>query len=130
MWALLGLTGDSPLFDGAYPEDTNVRVSTRVKVVVGTCGVYERLAEWQHVLSTRPRDNIAENYLGVSAIDDKFAYFSAPPLVHVRPIGAGPAVLITGGTEDDVVDWETQAKPFASALKHGGQAAFQDDAAG
>jgi acetyl esterase/lipase len=120
--ALLGLAGDSPAFGVGYPADANARIRTRVKAVVGICGVYDMLAQWQHDLSVRPRDNITENYLGVSAIDDKFAYFSASPLAHVRPIDDGPAFLITGGTEDDVVDWETQAKPFATALK---QAQFE-----
>jgi acetyl esterase/lipase len=120
--ALIGLAGDAGSFSEERRDDAYAGVSTRVKAVVGICGVYDMLAQWQHDLAIRPRDNIAENYLGVSAIDDKFAYFSASPLAYVTPRQNGPAFLITGGTEDDVVDWNTQAKPFATALK---QAQFE-----
>jgi acetyl esterase/lipase len=115
--ALIGLAGDDSQFCGAYPDDLNAAVSTSVKAVVGIAGVYDMLAQWRHDLAVRPRDNITELYLGVSAIDDKFAYFAASPFAYATPRPNAPAFLVCGGTEDDVVDWETQARPFAAALK-------------
>lgn len=115
--SLVALAGDREPFVGAYPNDPHSSVSTKVKTVVSVCSIYDLLAQWQHDLAVRPRDNISEKYLGVSAIDDKFAYFSASPLAYVRPSENGPAFFIGWGTDDDVVDWKTQAEPFVRALK-------------
>ena len=84
---------------------------------MSVCSIYDMLAQWEHDLLVRPRDNIAEKYLGVSAIDDKFAYFHASPFAYITPDEDGPAFFVGWGTDDDVVDWETQAKPFVRALK-------------
>ncbi len=88
-----------------------------MKAVVSVCSIYDMLAQWEHDIVSRPRDNISEKYLGVSAIDDKFAYFNASPLAWITPDVDGPAFFIGWGTEDDVVDWKTQAEPFVRALK-------------
>src|SRR5262249_61375247 len=54
--ALVALTGDSPPFADAYPDDPYASVSTQVKVVVGVHGVYDLLAQWHHDQLTRPRE--------------------------------------------------------------------------
>lgn len=115
--SLVALAGHCEPFVQAYRDDPHFGVSTRVKTVVSVCSIYDMLAQWEHDLLVRPRDNIAEKYLGVSAIDDKFAYFHASPFAYITPDEDGPAFFVGWGTDDDVVDWETQAKPFVQALK-------------
>lgn len=114
---LVALAGHREPFVNNYPDDRFSAMSTRVKTVVSVCSIYDMLAQWEHDIVCRPRDNISEKYLGVSAIDDKFAYFNASPLAWVRPDPDGPAFFIGWGTDDDVVDWKTQAEPFVRALK-------------
>lgn len=118
--SLVALAGDREPFAGGYPADPFAHVSTRVKTVVSVCSIYDMMAQWNHDLLVRPRDNITEKYLGVSAIDDKFTYFNASPLAYVRPDRDGPSFFIGWGTDDDVVDWKTQAEPFVQALKQAG----------
>lgn len=117
---LVALAGEREPFSSAYPGDPFAHVGTRIKTVVSVCSIYDMLAQWNHDLLVRPRDNITEKYLGVSAIDDKFAYFDASPLSYVRPDPIGPSFFIGWGTDDDVVDWKTQAEPFVRALKQAG----------
>ena len=114
---LVALAGHREPFASGYSSDPHSNVSTRVKTVVSVCSIYDMLAQWEHDLLVRPRDNISEKYLGVSAIDDKFAYFNSSPLAYVKPDDGGPAFFIGWGTDDDVVDWKTQAEPFVRALK-------------
>jgi len=115
--SLVGLAGHREPFSSGYRNDPHSEVSTRVKAVVSVCSIYDMHAQWAHDLLVRPRDNIAEKYLGVSAIDDKFAYFNASPFAYVTPDENGPAFFIGWGTDDDIVDWKTQAEPFVCALK-------------
>lgn len=115
--SLVALAGHREPFTDACPEDPFANVSTRVKAVVSVCSIYDMYAQWEHDLLARPRDNITEKYLGVSAIDDKFAYFHASPLAYVTQDADGPAFFVGWGTDDDVVDWKTQADPFVRALK-------------
>lgn len=115
--SLVALAGHREPFAGGYPDDPFSSTSTRVKTVVSVCSIYDMLAQWEHDIRCRPRDNISEKYLGVSAIDDKFAYFNASPLAWATPDPSGPEFFIGWGTEDDVVDWKTQAEPFVRALK-------------
>jgi acetyl esterase/lipase len=115
--SLVALAGDREPFVGACPDDPHCKVSTRVKTVVSVCSIYDMLAQWEHDIVSRPRDNICEKYLGVSAIDDKFAYFNSSPYAYITPDSDGPSFFIGWGTDDDVVDWKTQAEPFVRALK-------------
>lgn len=114
---LVALAGHREPFASGYSSDPHSNVSTRVKTVVSVCSIYDMFAQWEHDLLVRPRDNISEKYLGVSAIDDKFAYFHSSPFAYVKPDEDGPAFFIGWGTDDDVVDWKTQAEPFVRALK-------------
>ena len=115
--SLVGLAGHREPFASAYLTDPYSKVSTRVKAVVSVCSIYDMHAQWEHDLLVRPRDNITEKYLGVSAIEDKFAYFNASPYAYITPDENGPSFFIGWGTDDDVVDWKTQAEPFVRALK-------------
>lgn len=118
--ALVALAGDGPLFAEGCRQDPHVSVSTAVKAVVGVYGVYDMLAQWQHDLIARPRDQITEQFLGVSAIEDKFRYFEASPLAHATVAARKTAFLIAWGDNDDVVDWRDQSQPFVVALKQAG----------
>lgn len=119
---LVALAGDRGPLAGGHRGGPFAHVDTKVRTVVSVCSIYDMLAQWNHDLLVRPRDNITEKYLGVSAIDDKFAYFNASPLAYVRPDPGGPSFFIGWGTDDDVVDWKTQAEPFVQALKQAGYA--------
>lgn len=118
--ALVALAGDGPLFTEAYRQDPHAGVSTAVKAVVGVYGVYDMLAQWRHDLIARPRDQITEQFLGVSAIEDKFRYFEASPLAHATVAARKTAFLIAWGDNDDIVDWRDQSQPFVIALKQAG----------
>ena len=89
------------------------------KAVVGIFGVYDMAAQWNHDLSSRPADNIAQVFLGASLIDNRQVYFDASPLSYVTTANAGPAFLLTWGTHDDIVD-PAQSEAFLLALKQAG----------
>ena len=91
-----------------------------VKAVIGVYGVYDMIAQWEHDLSSRPRDSIAEALLGVSAIDDRHIYHEASPLTHATSKANKVAFLISWGDSDDVVDWQSQSGRFLNALKSAG----------
>ena len=118
--AMVALAGDRAEFSGAYPGDKHAGVSTRVKVVVPVYGVFDLYQQWQHDLVARPRDSITEKLLGVSAADDKHAYFNASPLSWISGRDNGTAFLVVWGTRDDTVDYRTQSEAFMLALKQAG----------
>ncbi len=118
--AMVALAGDNPHFAGAYPNDPHAKVSTRVKAVVPIYGVFDLYQQWQHDVVARPRDSITEKLLGVSAIDDKRAYFDASPLSWITGRDNATAFLVVWGTRDDTVDHVTQSEAFMLALKQAG----------
>jgi len=118
--ALVALAGDSPQFAGAYRDDPFASLPTKVKVVVGLYGVYDMAAQWQHDLIARPRDQITEKFLGAAPIDNRRLYFDSSPASYVTRDNNQTAFLIAYGTEDDVVDIETQSEAFVVALKQAG----------
>ncbi len=118
--ALVALAGDHPIFAEGNRADPFGSVSTKVKVVVGLYGVYDMLAQWQHDLIVRPRDQITEKFLGAAPIDDRRVYFDASPISYVTRDNNKTAFLIAYGTEDDVVEVKTQSEPFVVALKQAG----------
>jgi acetyl esterase/lipase len=118
--ALVAFAGDTPLFAQGYRDDPHAGTSTAVKAVVGVYGVYDMLAQWRHDLVARPRQQITELFLGVSALEDKFRYFEASPLAYTSTKAARTAFLIAWGTTDDVVDYATQSAVFVTALKQTG----------
>jgi acetyl esterase/lipase len=118
--ALVALAGDQPQFSNAYRNDPYSAVSTRVKVAIPIYGVFDMYQQWQHDLVARPRDNISEKFLGVSAADDKRAYFDASPLSYVSARNNSTSFLMVWGTRDDIADPATQTEPFMLALKQAG----------
>jgi acetyl esterase/lipase len=118
--ALVALAGDSPLFAGSYRQDAHAAVSTSVKVLVGTYGIYDLLAQWRHAQIATPGDNLVESYLGCTPMQDRRRYFEASPLSHAIIDNNKTAVFLSWGTEDDVVDHRTQSLEFLLALKQAG----------
>jgi acetyl esterase/lipase len=53
--AMVALAGESPLFKNAYPQDKFASVSSKVKVLIGTYGIYDLLAQWKHSQIQNPR---------------------------------------------------------------------------
>lgn len=118
--ALVALAGDQPLFAEGTRADPFGAVSTKVKCCIGLYGVYDMAAQWQHDLVGRPKDQITERFLGAAPIDDRKIYFESSPLSYVTRANNQTAFFIAYGTEDDIVDVETQSKAFVTALKQTG----------
>lgn len=116
----VALAGERPQFTSGYADDPHRNTSTAVKAVVAAYGVYDMLAQWQHDQTARPYDQITEIFLGLRPTEDKFRYFEASPLAYATSHANATAFLLTWGTNEDVVDWETQSLPFLMALKQAG----------
>jgi acetyl esterase/lipase len=110
--ALAALAGSEPAF---YAD-----VSPKVKAVVGFYGVYDLLAQWQHDLPIRPRDNISEKFLGAAPYTDRKVFFEASPINYTTVDKNATRVMLVYGTDDDVVDPATQSAAFLTALKQAG----------
>jgi acetyl esterase/lipase len=118
--AIVALAGDSALFAGAYPQDRHAAVSSGVKLLIGTYGIYDLLAQWRHAQIGNPGDNLVESFLGASPMQDRRLYFEASPISHATIANNKTAVYLTWGTEDDVVDHRAQSLEFLLALKQAG----------
>lgn len=118
--ALVALAGDHALFADGTRNDAFGAVSTKVKCCIGLYGVYDMAAQWQHDLVGRPRDQITEKFLGVAPIDDRKIYFESSPISYVTRANNATAFFIAYGTEDDIVEVETQSEAFVTALKQTG----------
>jgi acetyl esterase/lipase len=119
--AFVALAGELPPFASGHPDDPHPGISTEVKLVVAAYGVYDMLASWEHDQLTRaPNDQPTEIFLGVRATENKFRYFEASPIAYATTRANKTSFLLTWGTEDDVVDWTKQTKPFLIALKQAG----------
>jgi acetyl esterase/lipase len=120
--ALVALAGDSELFKGGYPQDPYAAVSTKVKALIGTYGIYDLLPQWRQSQIGNPGDNLVESMLGAPPTRDRRIYFDASPISHAIVANNKTAVFVIWGTEDDVVDCKAQSLEFLLALK---QAEFQ-----
>ena len=118
--ALVALAGEKPPFAGAYKDDPYSSVSTRVKVFVGIYGVYDMTAQWNHDLVHRPFDNITQKFLGAALVENRRLFFEASPLSYVTRDRNQTSFLLAWGTEDDIVDRQTQSDAFLLALKQAG----------
>lgn len=117
--AFIALAGDPEAFRGS-PANAQDSASTRVRAVVGVFGVYDLLAQWEHDLLHRPRDQFTEAFLGISAIDNKRLYQEASPYSYATTHANQTAFLLVWGPEDDIVDWQSQSQRFLIALKQAG----------
>ena len=118
--ALVALAGRTPLFSGGYPEDRHAGVDSKVKVLVGVCGVYDLAAMWVTYRAPSPLDNNIENFLGASPMDNRALYFDASPISYATYANNHTAILLGYGTEDDLVDRKAHSEAFLRALKQAG----------
>ena len=118
--ALVALAGSEPAFATNYKSDPYADVSPKVKAVVGFYGVYDLLAQWQHDVPVRPRDNICEKFLGAAPYADRKVFFEASPISYTTVDKNATRFLLVYGHEDDVVDPATQSAAFLTALKQAG----------
>ncbi|MSQ18373.1 MAG: alpha/beta hydrolase [Betaproteobacteria bacterium] len=118
--ATVALAGEHPTFKDGNAGDKYGKVSTQVKLMVGSYGVYDLYQQWRHDLVSRVRDSIVEKFLGVSAIDDKRPYFEGSPMSYISGKNNGAAFLVVWGDTDDIVDHQTQSEMFLEALKQAG----------
>jgi len=116
--SLVALAGDQ--FNTAYRDDANAAVPTNVKCVIGFYGVYDMHAQWQHDLPLRPNDKIVEKFLGVSPMQNRRVYFDASPISYATNDRNALRFLLIHGTNDDIVDSETQSGAFLTALTQSG----------
>jgi len=116
--ALVALASDQ--FATEYRGDPNAAVPANVKAVVGFYGVYDMLAQWQHDQIARPRDQIAEKFLGAPPMQNRRVYFDASPMSYATADHRGARFLLVHGTADDVVDPATQSQAFQNALNQSG----------
>jgi acetyl esterase/lipase len=116
--ALAALAGQQ--FAGAYPDDPHASVGTGVKALVGVYGIYDALEMWQRYEIDSPMANNIENHVGVPPMQDRRAYFDASPISYATVSNNKIAVLLSCGTEDDLVDKARQTDAFLLALKQAG----------
>lgn len=112
--ALLALAGGE--FTESYRDDANAAVPVNVKAVVAFYGVYDMMAQWEHDLLARPRDNIVEKFLGASPMVNRQLYFFASPISYATVASNRPHFLLVHGTMDDIVDPPSQSGAFLTAL--------------
>jgi acetyl esterase/lipase len=121
--ALVALAGDEPLFSTEYRSDPHVATAANVKSVIGFYGVYDMQAQWLHDQITRPRDQISEKFLGASPMQNRRIYFDASPTSYAtveKNEKTRTRFLLIHGTNDDIVDPQTQSQVFLTALKQAG----------
>ena len=118
--SLVALAGEDPAFSSEYRSDPNASVPAKVKVVVGFYGVYDMLAQWEHDLFTRPRDNISEKFLGAAPHTNRRIFFEASPISYATVDRNATRFLLIHGDHDDIVDAATQSTAFLNALKQAG----------
>jgi acetyl esterase/lipase len=118
--AMVALAGEEPQFSADYKSDPYAGVSAKVKAVVGFYGVYDMLAQWQHDLVARPRDNIGEKFLGAAPHSNRKVFFDASPISYATVDRNSLRFLLIHGTDDDIVDPATQSTAFLGALKQAG----------
>jgi len=75
---------------------------------------------WQRYRVESPRDNNIENFMGCSPMEDRKLYFEATPISHATYANNHVAVLLSAGTEDDLVDRRGNTDVFLRALKQAG----------
>jgi acetyl esterase/lipase len=113
--SLAALGGAS--FQGAYPNDAHAKVSSKVKALIGVYGVYDLVEMWQRYLLQSPRENNIENFMGASPMDDPKRYFEASSINYATFANNHIGVLLSVGTEDDLVDRRTHTDAFLLRLK-------------
>ncbi len=129
----IGLIGDSA---GAYlprllpspatstPRPTETTPTSRYpptsKAVVGFYGVYDIVAQWTTICWHPPATTIVEKFLGVAPMENRRVYFEASPISYATVDHNQVRFLLIHGTNDDMVDPESQSGAFLTALTQAG----------
>jgi acetyl esterase/lipase len=116
--SLVGLAQDQ--FASEYRDAPHAAAPAGVKAVVSFYGIYDMVAQWQHDQISRPRDQITEKFLGATPAQNRKVYFESSPMSYATIGQSRPRFFLIHGTEDDIVDPNTQARPFLDALKQAG----------
>jgi acetyl esterase/lipase len=116
--SLSALAGES--FSKAYPQDKHAGVSPKVKALVGVYGVYDMAANWVSFQSQTPSENPTDIFIGVTPMQDRKVYFDASPISYATTSNNQVAVLLSWGTDDDLVNSKQQSEAFLLALKQAG----------
>jgi acetyl esterase/lipase len=114
---LVALAGDE--FKSEYRNDPNAGTPANVKSVIAFYGVQDMLAQWNHDQLSRPRDNIAEKFLGASPQQNRRIYFESSPISYATVDRTRSRFLLVHGTHDDIVD-PAQQEAFWMALNQAG----------
>ncbi len=114
--ALVALAGDRADFAG-QAEDAYPGVSTAVKACVPVYGIYDMLAQWEFDQILAPKGNLAETFLGFSALEDRFGYHRASPINYVTKAANNIAFFMAWGVRDDIVEPRSQSEQMLAALK-------------
>ena len=115
--SLAALGGAS--FQSAYPNDAHAKVSSKVKALIGVYGVYDLVEMWQRYLLQSPRENNIENFMGASPMDDPKLYFEASSINYATFANNHIGVLLSVGTEDDLVDRRDAYRRISAAVEAG-----------
>ena len=118
--ALAALAGDKPPFSEGSKGEAYAGASPKVKAVVGIYGVYDMAAQWEHDLVHRPHDNITQKFLGSALTENRRVFWEASPLSYATRDNNQTSFLLAWGTEDDIVERQTQSDRFLVALKQAG----------
>lgn len=110
--ALLALGGEHPALANPYDEPFK-DLSSRVQVVVPVYGVFDMLAAWESIHSTRPPgSNVIATYLGGTPMDVRERYYLMSPVYHASTQNAaGTRWLIAWGTADSLAPQSEQLVP-------------------
>ncbi|MBI2713812.1 MAG: alpha/beta hydrolase [Rhizobiales bacterium] len=114
---LVALAGAEPQFSKEYRNDPNAATPVDVKAAAVFYGIFDMQAQWTHDQIFRPRDQIAEKFLGVSPMQSRQKYFEASPIGYATADKNKPWINVIYGTSDEVVDAGTQSLSFLTALK-------------
>jgi acetyl esterase/lipase len=118
--ALAALGGGHERFKNAYPQDAHAGVSNKVKALIGVYGVYDLVHMWQTYALQTPAENNIANFLGATPMDDPQLYFDATPINYATFANNHISVLLSVGTEDDLVDRRAHTDAFQLRLSQAG----------
>ena len=90
-----------------------------MKALVGVYGVYDLVEMWQRYLLQSPRENNIENFMGAAPMDDPKLYFDASPINYATFANNQIGVLLSVGTEDDLVDRQRADRRLPAATEAG-----------
>src|SRR5262249_31917126 len=116
--SLVALAGDQ--FNAAYRDDANAAVPTNVKCVIGFYVAHAMPAHGRQYRPLGPNERIVKSSLAASPMQNRRVYFDASPISYATSDRNTLRFLLIHGTNDDIVDPETQSGAFLTALTQSG----------